>query len=168
MVDYVFDSTNSFFNTGRAISDFTAGTVKVKADGHLISTGDFSVVGDLNWTITILGSIGTYAAAKAGIFLGSPGLAIASSLIISADGDLFGTNVGLYVQHRTNVVNAGSISATTGDGILETANAIGNYKITNSGIIVGGNNGMSLLGAGIHTTYFQEQTRTSITASQRQ
>jgi hypothetical protein len=26
----------------------------------------------------------------------------------------------------------------------------------------------SLLGAGIHTTYFQEQTRTSITASQRQ
>jgi len=153
MVDYVFDSTNSFFNTGRAISDFTAGTVKVKADGHLISTGDFSVVGDLNWTITILGSIGTYAAAKAGIFLGSPGLAIASSLIIGADGDLFGTNVGLYVQHRTNVVNAGSISATTGDGILETANAIGNYKITNSGI---------------HTTYFQEQTRTSITASQRQ
>lgn len=151
MTNHVINSANSVFGPGRRISDVNAGTLTVTTDGFGISTDDHSVVVNQNWTMTILGAIGTHAALKAGVFLGSTGLATASNITIGTGGDLFGTNWGLFADHRTNIVNKGAITATTANAIHETSNAIGDYKITNFGAISGAGNGIVLDGTGVHT-----------------
>ena len=151
MANYIINSANSVFGPGRRVSDVNAGTLTVTADGFGVSTDDHSVVVNQNWTMTILGTIGTHAAASAGVFLASTGLATASNITIGTGGDLFGTNWGLFADHRTNIVNKGAITATTANAIHESSNATGNYKITNFGAISGAENGIVLDGTGVHT-----------------
>jgi hypothetical protein len=152
-------AAGSFFSTvSRALSDPGSGILTVKDDGYLIaaaSSFEHGVVlgsASNNWTVNLLsGSIGTYAAGKAGLLLAATGVGVPSSVSIGADGDLFGTAWGLRTEHKTNIVNKGAIFATAGDAILEAATATGDYKITNSGVIAGDVSGISLLGAGVHT-----------------
>jgi Ca2+-binding RTX toxin-like protein len=154
MTDYVFDSSNSQFG-GIVFNDPNPGTLKVKADGYFISTtgsDDAFTLGG-NWVVSIFGAIGTYVSGMGALTLSSAGLTTLSSVTVGAGGDIFGDAFGVFANSRTNIVNKGSIVATgTGAiGILESNNAIGDYKITNSGKIFGDSVGLQLDGAGVHT-----------------
>lgn len=137
---------------GTVLTEPEAGTLLITTQGQVISTGaDTAVLGD-NWTINILGAIGTYGVGKFALVLGTPEFATLSSITVGVDGDVFGDRSvggsGIFTYSRTNIVNKGSISGD--NGIRESSQATGNYKITNSGVIFA-HTAIALDGAGTHT-----------------
>jgi len=152
MTDYVYDSSNSTFG-GIVFNDPNPGTLTAKADGFFITTfgsADTFTLGG-NWTVNILGAIGTYVAGKGALTIGTPNLPTLSSVTVGAGGDIFGQAFGVFTYSRTDIVNKGSISGD--DGIRESGQATGNYKITNSGHITAKLTGIALDGEGVHTVF---------------
>lgn len=136
---------------GPVVNNIAAGTLLVTAQGVAISTADDTAILADNWTINILGAIGTFGTGKFALVVGTPEFPTLSSITVGADGDVFGASggSGIFTYSRTNIVNKGSISGE--DGIRESSQATGNYKITNSGHMFGNNVGIALDGAGVHT-----------------
>jgi peptidase M10/serralysin-like protein len=138
---------------GHVVNNVAAGTLLVEAQGVAISTDDDTALLADNWTINILGAIGTFGTGKFAIVVGTPEFATLSSITVGAGGDVFGASggSGIFTYSRTNIVNKGSISGE--DGIRESSQATGDYKIVNSGHISAGTtgDGIALDGEGVHT-----------------
>src|SRR5262245_56337167 len=138
--------------SGPVVNEPDPGTLLIVAAGAAISTAsDTAILGD-NWTVNVLGSLGAFATAKYGLVLGTPEFPTLSSVSIANGGEIFGlgTNGGaIFTYSRTNIVNKGRISGF--EGIRESSQATGDYKITNSGRIEVQTVGIALDGAGTHT-----------------
>jgi Ca2+-binding RTX toxin-like protein len=149
MANHVFTTANSVFGPGRRVDDPNGGTLSVKAGVYAISSNDHGVVLGQNWTVSVLGAIGSYAAGGSGIWLSSPALATATNIVIGAEGDVFGVAYGIFAETAANVTNKGNISGNTGISLTATAN--GNFKITNSGTINALLACIEVDGTGVHT-----------------
>jgi hypothetical protein len=149
MTNYVFTTANSIYGPGRRVDDPNAGTLTVKTGAYAISNNDHGVALGQNWTVSVLGAIGSYTGGGAGIWLSSPALATASNISIGAEGDVFGAAYGIIAEHITNITNKGAITGNT--GVSLSANANGNYKIINSGTITSVLACIEIDGTGVHT-----------------
>src|SRR5262245_59550025 len=113
MANHVFTTANSVYGPGRRVDDPNGGTLTVTAGAYAIATNDHAAALGQNWTVSVLGAIGSYAVGGAGIYF-APGVATASNVSIGAEGDVYGLGYGIYAEHITNVTNKGGISGDTG------------------------------------------------------
>lgn len=140
MAAFKIGSTNSVFGSGVAFFDNASpapNSLLVDQSGFLISTGFEAIsVGSPSWTITVNGQAVT-SATVAAVFLWNTASNSASTVTIGMEGELSGA-YGIFTEHRTSVVNKGSIYAS-GDvnsaGIVLIDTADGDTKVDNSGTI---------------------------------
>jgi hypothetical protein len=136
-----------------AFADLVEGDfLTITKTGGVVSTIDNAfTVGD-RFTVTIAGVLGTLGAGKAALTVGTAEFPTASNVTVKAGGDVFAPgnlSVAIFTLAKTNITNKGAISGF--EGIHESSQATGNYKITNSGVIDATSVAISLDGAGTHT-----------------
>lgn len=136
-----------------AFADLVEGDfLTITKTGGVVSTNDNTfTVGD-RFTVTIAGVLGTLGAGKAALTVGTAEFPSASNVTVKAGGDIFAPgnlSVGIFTFAKTNITNKGHISGF--EGIRESSQATGDYKITNSGLIDVTSVAISLDGTGTHT-----------------
>jgi hypothetical protein len=150
-------SANSFFGNGKGFTGTTATT-----DSLTINAGTYLISGDSDgadlsgvWAVKVNGFLGALPTfGGRGLVLNATGITKTSTINVGADGEIGGNGVGLFAEQATNITVAkgGAITSASDAAIQFTGNAIGHYKITNAGQILGnGADGIILSGIGTHT-----------------
>jgi Ca2+-binding RTX toxin-like protein len=147
---FVITGKNSVLDSEDVFSGATGDSLTVNSDGYLFATdGDAVNLGGI-WTVKVNGFIGSGADA---LILNMTGLANkASTIAVGADGDISGVNGILSAQAANISIAKGGAIFGADSAIKFTADAVGNYKITNAGLIQ--SNGaacITLDGTGTHT-----------------
>jgi len=133
----------SVYATGASVPAF--GADSPDADALIVDPGGFLVAAGAGaagarlastggWSVTVAGSVVSLKASGIDLMAGNPG---ASTITVTADGEVSGGWDGVSLRSAASLANAGLIAAT-GGGVGVAVYDAGPHDITNSGTISGG------------------------------